>query len=501
MEQPASSGVSTPGRRPKGGFRMMSNLQICMAWWAYRSGLLRTYRDFRVYMGLHEVDERRLVENRKRRGGNLPPRQFRYDREKLIDELHRLVGGVGGRHIRASLRRLEQFGLVTVSDSGIGFDKTPDRMPVGDLSDLWAMFERIDDRGRVRARLVPIPRTMIRYVAGGCPAVRAATMLGHAIRCLFHQNQGVSAEGSCSSSFVAGLFRVHRRNVKRARGELAAMGWLHVLPADHWHVRAHGGRAAVDLSWTPRQADGLVEVSGMDAESPPVRKGIDTESPPVVSNRELLPESKNQEPGRCGPNGLSPRRTPAEPSLRRIKAHDLSEPRRTDALFRQAISAGWVGASVCERLRFHAAAAHGLAVGAVNPCGLFVYLTRGHHWDRLTLTAEDTARRRLQALEEDSGIEPAAETRVCGLEGPARPRPSRMSTLPPEVRGLVRSLAGRMSVTPPPTARLPRSELTRRHEARRLTRSAAGPYEAAYLRQAPRCSTTEKKPHGANAGI
>ena len=101
-----------------------------------------------------------------------------------------------------------------------------------------------------------------------------------------------------------------------------------------------------------------------------------------------------------------------------------------------------------DRLHFFAAAAHALAVGAENPCGLFIYLTRGHHWDRLTLTAQDTARRRLQALEERPGVEPAAETHDCRPAGPARRRSSGMSTIPPEVRGLVRALAGRMSAAP-----------------------------------------------------
>lgn len=455
MVQPATSNGRTSAAKLKGGYRMVGNLQICMAWWAYHSGLLRTYRDFRVYMALHEVDERRAVENRKRRCRNRPARQFRYGREQLAAEVHALVGGAGGRHVVASLRRLERAGLVTISDSGVVFDSNPDRMPLDDLSGLWTMFGRIDTRKRVRGRSVPIPRSVLRYIAGGCPAVRAATMLGYAIRCLFHQREGVSAEGSCSSSFVAGVFGVHPRNVKRARVELAAMGWLRPLPADHWHVRTHGGRAAIDLSWGSGAAVALSEDLAAGTESPRVRTRIDTGSPPVVSKRELLPESENQEPGRCGPNGQSPDRPSEEPFLRRIEIRDLREPRRTDALLRQAVAAGWVGASVCERLEFHAAAAYALAAGAVNPCGLFVYLTRGHHWDRLTLTAEDTARRNLHALDELSCLEASRGEGECRITTPGRDpeRSSAVSTIPPEVRRLVRSLAGRMGTVPEPPAR------------------------------------------------
>jgi len=448
-----ASSVPAPTTKPRGGYRSIPNLQICMAWHAYKAGLMR-YFDFRVYMALHEVDERRVVENRKCKCENRPVRKFRYDRERLIDEIHSLVGGVGGRHILASLRKLQRTGLLRISPTGVAFDEGPDRMPTSDLSEFWSMFDRIDKRKRIRARFVPIPRTMVRHIAGGCSAARTATMLGYAMRCLFLNQGNMSSEGSCSISFVADLFGIHPRTIKRARAELVFLGWLLPREADSWHVRTHGGRAAINLAWASKQPCGVIKAAKGKTYLPPSRRAIGTGSPPVVSKRELLPESENAEPENCGLKGRSLRRTPMGPSLRDIKLRDLREPKRTDALLRQAVSAGWVGASECERLHFHAAAAHSLAAGTVNPCGLFVYLVRGQHWDRLTLSAEDAARRNLQALEEVSSWEKTASQDPCRITilGRNVEQLPETSKIPSEVRSLVRSLVNRMNAVPSPGA-------------------------------------------------
>src|SRR5690349_8793379 len=95
-----------------GGFHPIAVLQVCMAWWAYRTGILPRYLDFRVYLALHEVAERRLAAMRVRRRkvrGNLVPVPTR---KELLSELRVLVGGKSDRLVRAALSRLESAGLV-----------------------------------------------------------------------------------------------------------------------------------------------------------------------------------------------------------------------------------------------------------------------------------------------------------------------------------------------------------------------------------------------------
>ena len=134
--------INTSVAIPAGGFRMITNLQVCMAWHSYKSGLLRAYQDFRVYFALHEIDERRQAENRKRRCRKQAQRKFTFDRDRLTDELHSLVGGVGGMHIRSSLRRLEQCGLIQIVEGTLRFDESPTRMPDNANAGVLDMFNR-----------------------------------------------------------------------------------------------------------------------------------------------------------------------------------------------------------------------------------------------------------------------------------------------------------------------------------------------------------------------
>ena len=87
-------------KKPIGGFVFLSVQQLCLVWWAYRIRLIQL-RDFRVWFAAQEMEARRC---------QLDPGQVP---EYTLKELHRLVGGVGGEHLRASIRRLEAVGLLT----------------------------------------------------------------------------------------------------------------------------------------------------------------------------------------------------------------------------------------------------------------------------------------------------------------------------------------------------------------------------------------------------
>jgi len=426
--------INTSAAIPAGGFRMITNLQVCMAWQAYRSGLLRTYRDFRVYFALHEIDERRQAENRKRRCRKQVQREFVFDRKKLTDEVHSLVGGAGGRHIRSSLQRLEQAGLIQVAEGSLTFDETPARMADDVSAAVLDMVNRIDSRKRVRARSLPLPRRMIRHIAGAKPAARAATVLGYAMRCLFPARGGISAEGSCSVSFVAGLFDIHPRTVKRSRAELIAMNWLIPCPADHWHVQRFGGRATVNLTWKDRSgiggsAAGAACCTGL---SPPPPR-TDTKTPPPEANRNL-PSGRNHKPAERRANGAWQRSPPgAGPWLGHVALADLHDDHRLASVFGRACDSRLLNYCESDRLRFFAAAEHALRLGTRNPCGLFAETVRKSGWHMLTQVDEDRARVRLSKL--------AAATPV---------RTGRFSDSGAGVRSLVQEVAARRAWPPGP---------------------------------------------------
>ncbi len=150
--------------KPAGGFQFVSVVQICIVWWAYRRGLIQL-KDVRVWFAAHELLARRC---QLKRGQTAV---YTYD------ELQQLVGREGG--VSASLRRLKAQRLLSWEWGAISF---PSRAPCG--KDWWGFEATLAQIPNCRRR-VPVPRRLLRFIAGGCGRVTLATILGHLLRCLY----------------------------------------------------------------------------------------------------------------------------------------------------------------------------------------------------------------------------------------------------------------------------------------------------------------------------
>src|SRR5437764_4521979 len=106
--------LSTPvyatrvARKPHGGFVLLTVEILYALWWVYRQRSIQL-RDLRVWLACQEMVARRC---------QLPPDKVPH---YTLTELHTLVGGVGGQHLRASLHRLEALGLLAWSSARITF--------------------------------------------------------------------------------------------------------------------------------------------------------------------------------------------------------------------------------------------------------------------------------------------------------------------------------------------------------------------------------------------
>ena len=148
----------TTVRKPEGGFVFISVRQLCRAWVAYQQRLICLV-DLWVWFAAQELVARRC---------QLKAGQTAHYR---VEELTRLVGGTHSMPV--SLRRLATAGLLHWEETTLTF---PDeRAHRGDTEALTAMLEQITNRHR----LIPVPRRLLRYLAGGCPKVTVATILGH----------------------------------------------------------------------------------------------------------------------------------------------------------------------------------------------------------------------------------------------------------------------------------------------------------------------------------
>lgn len=401
-------------RRPAGGFAFISVEQLCAAWAAYSLKRIQLV-DLRMWLACWEMKSRRC---RVARGAR---------KSFGVDELHRLVGGAGGLHIRASLRRLEQIGLLEWSENHIHFDVPSD----GDIkSRADAMCTQIVNAGR----RVPVPRRMIRYLARRGTRSLIATVIGHLLRCMYYRGGQCASRGACKASWVSAVFGVDVRNVKGARAELARIGWLAINDAPQWRLNRFGAVAVINLAWGEGRP--AAPTSDPSSELPPPPARTLTESPPPESDKKLLSEYKNQKPAMRGPSGVW---KGSRPRLTNIQAADLRSISRLLALHEQAVRAGFARDGEAGKLEFLAAAVHSLSIGARNPEGLFATIVRKGLWAYVTQADEDRARCRLNSFRARRGKLSHAQLRLTG-EG-AHNREQRSCHTPLRVSSLVELLS------------------------------------------------------------
>ncbi len=182
MAQQIRPGNSRAGVAVQGGYRLISVVDLCRVWLGYRQKRIRLY-DLRVWFACQELCARRCALQ--------DARPARY----TLGELQQLVGGVGGEHLRRALRRLSVSELLHWSEERIDCSPAAGKIAPQD-STLSSMLEKIANY----RRLVPVPRRMLRFLAGSSGRVLIATVLGHLLRCMYVRRGRCSTVGSCKAS-------------------------------------------------------------------------------------------------------------------------------------------------------------------------------------------------------------------------------------------------------------------------------------------------------------
>jgi hypothetical protein len=401
-----TSNTKSPGaaRKPKGGFIFLTATQLCLIWWAYIEKLIEL-RDVRTWFGTWELQARRCLLK--------PGQQAVY----TLEELHGLVGGVGGMHLRGSIRRLEAVGLLLCSTSQLGFPRTPEELKVSGTSRLSDMLSAIPNHHR----RIPVPRRMVRFLAGARRRCLMATILGHLIRCLYYKKGRCTAKGCCTSTWIAAVFGVNSSNVKAARTYLAGIGWLTLLETSQRVRNRCGQWVMVNLDWPGEDTDGRAvivacstsEQEPFQSESQPPASLSTTGSRPPLENEKPFQDPKHQKPASGSPPGVDEGNKKTDsPTIRHIVPEDLRDTERLLILFEEAQQKGFIGGSESERLTFISTAEHARFIGSTNPCGLFAQLIRRRLWHFVTAEDEDAAHRRLKEhfYQSPPGERPPAHT-------------------------------------------------------------------------------------------
>lgn len=435
--------------RIEGSFRRITVQQLILAWWLYQAGHI-TRRQHKVYFAAHELHEQRRYTSPERRGTK--PLY-------TTDQIARLVGGGGNpralRELRGDLKTLAWIGLVSVTKHDIDFADSADQIRLGGWADksgqgdgmagFWAMFNAMPN-GR---RSVPVPRRLLRAMAGGFTKGGAALMTAILIRGLFwhKETSDYRTDGRYKLSWVAEHFGISRRASTEARARLIELGWIEPLDVRQWEMNRWGVRdrivtegpqglagsnkSAVVGGSKPgkNQPDRDAEYASPNAHSDTGSASLDqTDSPFLkeesLENRKLpgrersgvltdsgLGEGKSATEGAGGSRQPKSgrghasvrrrrvrRRTKARsgpPNIRDIRAADLADTGRLLELHRQAVVLGVASPSEAGRLEFLALAerarTHGHRAGA-----LMFYLLRERKVGYITQQDEDQASRRLK---------------------------------------------------------------------------------------------------------
>ncbi|GMV26717.1 MAG: hypothetical protein AMXMBFR58_27480 [Phycisphaerae bacterium] len=341
--------------RVEGGYVLVRAGQLLGLWEAVRTKII-TPLDLRCWLACHELVARRC--------GAHKGTPVRY----TPAEVQHLVRADTEREVQLSLIRLYAAGFLHWSGAAIAFPNSTSATPLGVSP----------------GRLVPVPRRTLRFLAAGTTRSLTVTMLGTLLRCAFYRRGVCSWAGACKASWVAEVFGVDERSVKRARGRLQGLGWLSPEPVPQWRLNRYGGRFCINPDW-----DGTEQTSrGM---SPPSPRETPCLSPPE-SDQEPLREYKHQELAPSEAAGVRAGHQ-EHPSLRDIAPLDLRRRDRLLALHAQACGLGLAEPGEAGRLRFASLAARARRVGTVNPCGLLAWMLRGQRWGLVTLQDEDRARR------------------------------------------------------------------------------------------------------------
>lgn len=415
LHSPSSAPKGVWTTHIEGRYRAIGVHSLAMAWWCFHAGHI-TKRQLRVWFAAQEMLERRRYTAKPEHSREAPhtPRTPSYG----LDELKSLVGGKGSKTadagLSADLKRLDTLGLVSITESSITFAVSIDQLAIDDINSFWTMFNQLPHP----RRRVPVPRRMLRALAGGFTSGMTAVVLATLIRSLFWHKHGPSGSSEDSSKgnggsdateegayridgrtkreWIAETFGVTPRTVTDARARLIELGWLIPLDTHQLLLNRYGTHDQINTDWDPSATS---QTAPSDECSGGVDEGVKTEettqnrscgsstpstdfsgeSSSLINRSPSSSTKKNQNtrrpaPTRAGPAGadlrsalkkesksgsrkkkwLSKPRASGQPNIRDIRSRDLGDIGRLLDLHRQAVKLGLSTASEAGQLDFMA---------------------------------------------------------------------------------------------------------------------------------------------------
>ena len=308
--------------------------------------------------------------------------------------LHELstITGMKERAVARELRLLKKERLLTWSEDSLCFNLTPVGGPE-------AIVTALSGKRPIR-RPIPVPRTVLRFVASSRRGSVAKTALACVVRGLSidRHDGSIRSAGTVKASWIADVFGLSLRSVKSARRTLIESGLI-TKDTDSFQRKLNrdGAYFRINLEWSQERKL-----------APPPSKNRVVFAPPIKYNKTSY-EFKNQRarvgapkmPGVCNVNKS---RKESGPNLKNVRREDLKSYPRLRILFEQAVETGWLQASEASFLNWVAAAVRANTVAARDPVRVFISIVRSARWELITQAQEDRARAAIRHYRDSENV-------------------------------------------------------------------------------------------------
>lgn len=367
----------------KSGYKTITPIQFANALSVLERGAVN-HESLRVYLACFAMVAVREAAARhtakRRRASNIMPRY-------QINELRRLTG-LGEPKIKRALKKLRCAELMTFTENQIEIAKAS--LP-GSEELLKAL-----SCGRSPKRPIPVPRSLLRFLAQNRKLALAKTALAYAVRGLALSRSGeISGRGSVKLSWIAGTFDLSERAVNYARAELIQLGWI---DRDRGSVQRKlnrtGAYFSISLDWSFAAPNVQRDKSESKFAPLPAEKCV-VFAPPYKNKKTSIESKYQKAQGAEAPRSgvylkREAKRLPAA-TLDNIQHEDFHQFGRIEELYFQAVDRGLISGSESSALNFLAAGVRAREVGH-DPARVFVTLVRRRLWHHITQAQEDQAR-------------------------------------------------------------------------------------------------------------
>lgn len=396
-----------------------------------------TFRAFRAYVACFELLAIREAAERSR--ANL---KMKRSRRFLLSEVSKLLDSKNERPVSRELTALRKTGLLTFSESVITISATGSAEVASELGT------------RGGKRLIPVPRRVLRFLAGCNRPALVKTIIAYLLRGLSLERSGtIRNRGTVKISWICKLCQISERAARAARAELIRLGWITKDTCSFQRkLNRDGAYFVINTAW-----------KRVFKQFAPPRAEKCREFAPPLKRLETLSDSKNQKLQERNQSGfygeerlqdlvrsivskdtsdvllqrtdpdLRNYRTLAQPQItkpsaaaqalpkpdvRNIRPEDIRKPSRLRELYCQAVKAGWLRDSEANLLNFAAAAVRAnRAVG--DSVRIFVGIVRKGLWHHISASDEERGAHVLRSILERPKKMPGATNQepVQGAEG------------------------------------------------------------------------------------